>query len=256
MSSLLDQIQTGKQSRPRRIMVHGEHGIGKSTFAACAENPIFIATEDGLADLDCAQFPGVQASFASVMACLESLRTGEHNFHTVVIDSVDWLEKLIHADVCQQRGKKDIEDFGYAAGYKFAMTQWNQVIELLDALRNQRNMQIILIAHSTIEKFNNPETDPYDRYVPRLNKHASAYLQEWCDEVFCAVFKVVTKATDEGFNKKRTVGMGTGERVLRTTSRPAFSAKNRLNMPDSIPFIFSEYAKYRDGKVVAEAATA
>ena len=50
-------------------------------------------------------------------------------------------------------------------------------------------MNIILIAHSKVEKYNNPEGEDYDRYSPKLNKHASLYLQEWAAEVFFANFK-------------------------------------------------------------------
>jgi len=49
------------------------------------------------------------------------------------------------------------------------------------------------IAHARIERFENPETDAYDRYSPRLNKHASALIQEWCDEVLFATYKVHTR---------------------------------------------------------------
>jgi len=55
--SVLEQIRTGKQSSPPRILLYGTEGIGKSTFAAQAPNPIFIPTEDGLNEIDCASFP-------------------------------------------------------------------------------------------------------------------------------------------------------------------------------------------------------
>jgi hypothetical protein len=109
-------------------------------------------------------------------------------------------------------------------------------------------MQIILIAHARIEKFDNPETESYDRYVPRLNKHASALVQEWCDEVLFATYRVHTKHTDEGFNRKRTQGIGTGERIVRTTERPAHVAKNRLSLPDEFPLDYRLYAAFVRGE--------
>ena len=33
-------------------MLYGTHGIGKSTWGAMAPDPIFIQTEDGLAEVD------------------------------------------------------------------------------------------------------------------------------------------------------------------------------------------------------------
>lgn len=241
--TLLDQIQTGIASPPRRILLYGTAGVGKSTFAAMAPSPIFLQTEDGLDRIDCARFPLV-TSFEEVMAQLEALYTVEHDYQTVVIDSADWLERLIWAEVCTKRGVASIEDIGFAKGYTFALGHWRDVLDGLAALRNQRGMGVILIAHARIEKFDNPETDAYDRYVPRLHKTASAMVTEWCDEVLFASYRVHTKTTDEGFNKKRAQGIGTGERILRTTERPAHIAKNRLDLPDELPLDYAAFAAH------------
>ena len=45
-------------------------------------------------------------------------------------------------------------------------------------------------------------------------------VQEWCDEVLFATYKVYTKQTDEGFDRKRSQGIGTGERIIRTVGAP------------------------------------
>ena len=244
---LLQAIEKGKVKAPRRTLLYGVHGVGKSTFGSMADQPIFVITEDGVADIDCEHFPLALKS-ADVLSAMAALYTEKHDYHTVVIDSLDWLERLIWADVCVKRGVKSIEDIGYAKGYTFALTQWREVLEGLNALRNDRSMSVILIAHAQIEKFNNPETEPYDRYTPKLDKRASALVQEWCDEVLFASYKVNTKSTDEGFNRKRTLGLGTGERILRTTERPAHLAKNRLNLPNEIPFDHRVYAAFVRGE--------
>ena len=103
---------------------------------------------------------------------------------------------------------------------------------------------VVLIAHAKIERFENPETETYDRYVPRLHKLASQVVQEWCDEVLFATYKVYTKVTDEGFNRKKAKGCGTGERIIRTAERPAHVAKNRLNLPDELSLDWNSYAQY------------
>ncbi len=255
--TLLQQVQSGRQPRPRRVMLYGTHGIGKSTFGSMAETPIFIQTEDGLGEIDCDKLP-IATRYSDVLAALSALYTQEHDYRTVVIDSLDWLERLIFAEICAKRGVDSIEDIGFAKGYTFALTQWREILEGLDALRNERGVQVILIAHARIEKFDNPETESYDRYVPRLNKHASALVQEWCDEVLFATYRVHTKHTDEGFNRKRTQGIGTGERILRTAERPAHMAKNRLSLPDEIPLdyrIFGAFLRGENPLQEADAAT-
>ncbi len=244
---MLDQIHSGKQPAPRRLTLYGVHGVGKSTFGAMAEQPIFIPTEDGLADIECDKFPLAKA-YSDVLAALAELYTEDHSYKTIIVDSLDWLERLIWADVCQKRGVENIEDIGFAKGYVFALTQWREVLEGLDALRNERGMMVILIAHAKIERFDNPETDSYDRYSPRLHKLASALVQEWADEVLFATYRVHTKTTDQGFDRKRVQGIGTGERIIRTTERPAHVAKNRLNLPDEIPLDCRVYAAFARGE--------
>jgi hypothetical protein len=224
-------------------MLYGTHGIGKSTFAACAPKPVFIQTEDGLGEIECDKFP-LTTTFDQAVQALSELYSEKHSYRTVVIDSLDWLERLIWNEVCRKRNVESIEDIGYAKGYVFALTQWREFLEGLSALRSDKGMMIVLIAHARIERFANPETDSYDRYVPRLHRLASQVLQEWCDEVLFATFKVYTKQTDEGFDRKRTQGIGTGERIIRTVERPAHMAKNRLSLPEEMPLDWNVYAQH------------
>lgn len=247
----LAHIQKGRTAMPRRVMLYGVHGVGKSTFGAMAETPVFITTEEGTNDIDCDRFP-LATTFGDVLNSLSALYSEEHGYQTVVIDSLDWLERLIWAEVCAKRGVETIEDIGYAKGYVFALTHWREIFAGLDALRTDRGMQVILIAHAAIEKFANPETDTYDRYVPRLQKLASALVQEWCDEVLFATYRVHTKTQSEGFDRKRTQGIGTGERILRTTERPAHVAKNRLNLPDELPLDYRVFAGLVRGEPVGD----
>jgi hypothetical protein len=251
----LASILTGSTPGPRRILIYGTAGIGKSTFATCAPAPVVLQTEDGLGGIDCHKFP-VAHSIDEVMSALAALFDGDHAYRTVVIDSLDWLERLIWAKVCADRQVTTIEDIGYGKGYTFALPLWRDVIDGLAALRERRGMTVILIAHTRIERFENPETEPYDRYVPRLHKTASALITEWCDEVLFATYKVFTKATDEGFHQKRVQGLGTGERVLRTTERPAHVAKNRLALPDELPLAWSAFARHLTASAAIAAASA
>ena len=56
--------------------------------------------------------------------------------------------------------------------------------------------------------------------------------------------KVHTKQTEEGFDKTRTRGIGTGDRIIRTTERPAHMAKNRMSLPEEMPLDFRAYAEH------------
>jgi len=157
----------------------------------------------------------------------------------VVVDSLDWLERLIWAEVCRKRGVESIEDIGYAKGYIFALTQWREVLDGLDALRNDRNMAVVLLAHAKVEKFEDPESVAYDRYSPRLHKHAAALVTEWCDAVLFATRKFRTESEDAGFNRTRSIavalGADGGERVLKCVGGPSCIAKNRYRLPAELP---------------------
>lgn len=238
--SLMETIQTGKQPMPPRLLIYGTEGIGKSTLAAGAPKPIFIQTEDGLGEIECAKFP-LATSVDDVLAALDELNQAEHDFQTVVIDSCDWLERLIWDAICREYRVSSIEkaDGGYQRGYVHALTHWRKVVDALNALRIGKGMATILIAHAKVEKFDDPEAASYDRYTPRLHKHACALLNEWVDAVLFATRKFRTETEEQGFGKERTIAVGIGadggERVLRCVGSPACVAKNRYNLPAELP---------------------
>jgi hypothetical protein len=232
---LLTSIQTGRQVRPRRALVYGVQGVGKSSFAATSAKPIFIQTEDGLANIDCARFP-LARSTKDVLDAIAALYDEEHEYRTVVVDSLDWLERMIWDDVCAEFGAKYLEkaDGGYGKGYTYTLPRWRIFLDGLDALRDRRGMAVVLIAHARPEKFQTPENTAHDRFAPRLHKLASALVQEWCDEVFFATYSAISDParvkTDAG-----------PERMMRTSEGPTHVAKNRLGMPAELPLEWAAY---------------
>src|SRR5262249_42498167 len=156
---------------------------------------------------------------------------------------VDWLEPLIWERVCKDQGWGSIEDGGYGKGYVAALDFWHQYKEGVNALRDDRGMVIIQIAHTDIKRFDSPESEPYDRYVIKLHSKAAALLQEQSDIVLFANYRVSTVKSDVGFSKKVTRALGSGERLLHTAERPAFLAKNRYGLPDILPMSWGALAQ-------------
>jgi hypothetical protein len=236
----LQQIQRGKQTVPPRLMVYGSEGVGKSTLAAQTPAPIFVQTEDGLGQIDCHKFPLAQ-SFDDVLGALEALNTEQHDYQTAVVDSLDWAERLIWDAVCHDYGAKSIEkvDGGYGKGYVYALAYWRKFLDGLIALHTRRQMMILLVAHAKVERFEDPESAAYDRYSPRLNKHAAALITEWSDAVLFATRKFRVEADTGTFNRERhvahAIGRDGGERVLRTVGGPSCVAKNRFNLAAELP---------------------
>ena len=245
---MLEHIQTGRENKPPRIMLYGQEGVGKSTFGASAPAPIFIQTEDGLGEIDCCKFPLAQ-SVEDVIIELTALRDEKHNFRTVVIDSLDWLERLIFDEICKEFGVRSIEkaDGGYGKGYVDALVHWRKVLALLDDLRNKRGMMVILLAHAKVERFEDPENAAYDRYSPRLHKHAASLVSEWVDTVLFATKRMRVSKDGDSRTIAAPIGADGGERIIRTNGSPACIAKNRYGLPNEIPLSWDEFIQaYRN----------
>lgn len=226
--SKLDSI-TKNLSKPPRLVLYGVPGVGKTTLAANAPKPIFIPVEDGLCDLDVDAFPQPK-TFGDVEDCISALLNEDHDYKSVVLDCADALEPLVWDKVCLDGGKNAIGDFGYGKGYDMAASEWRNLLKGFDALR-EKGMIVIVLAHSTIVRFESPDSDGYDRWNLRMHKKASAIISDWADAVLFANHEtnVVSTSTD----RKR--GVSTGKRVMHTTERAAWSAKNRYSMPDTMP---------------------
>jgi hypothetical protein len=244
--TLLSRIQRGRTPMPPRLFLYGTEGIGKSTFASHAPKPVFVQTEDGLGEIECERFP-LASSFEDVQLALGELHSEEHDYETVVVDSLDWLERLVWDVVCKEHGAKSIEkvDGGYSKGYVHALVYWRRVVDLLNALRSDRGMVVLLIAHAKVEKFQDPESSAYDRYSPRLHKHVAALICEWCDAVLFATRRIRTQTEDAGFNRTRTIpnaiGAGGGERILRCVGGPSCIAKNRYGIVEELPLSWAAF---------------
>jgi hypothetical protein len=242
MALSLAQLTRANTPKPPRMLIHGVAGVGKTTLAAGANAPVFIQTEDGLGLLPVPHFP-LATSFEAVLEALVALYTEDHDFKTVVVDSVDWLEPLIWAKTCRDNGWNSIEDAGFGKGYIAALNLWRQYLDGLNGLRDDRGMTVIQIAHTDIKRFDSPEHDPYDRYVIKLHARAAALLQEHSDLVLFANYRISTVKADVGFNKKVNRALGSGERVLHTAERPAFLAKNRFGLPETLPLDWTAFAQ-------------
>lgn len=228
---------------PPRVLIYGPEGIGKTKFGAMADSPVFIQTEKGLTGQPgVAKFP-LAKTFQDVMASLTELATQDHDRRSVVIDSVDWLEPLIWAQVCKENNVTTIEKAGggFGKGYAMALDLWREYLTALDYLNEHKMMTIIQIAHAQVKRYDNPETESYDRFGIKLqdgkNVSAAGLLMEYADIVLFANYYVaVTKEAGNGFNKDRKRAVGSGERVLYSQERPAAKAKNRYGLPAEIPF--------------------
>jgi hypothetical protein len=234
---MLSQITKGKVKKPLLMCLYGTEGVGKTTFASKLDNVVFAGPESGSDQLDVARFP-TPLSWNSFLDQLQSL-LGKHEFKSLAVDSLDWCEKLIHTQLIEQYKVKTIEDVagGYGRYVAVVNGEWTKLIDLLRKLREERKMNIILIAHYMVKAFNDPMTNnPYDRYQMKLLDKSAALFREFVDILGFATFEVVTR----GEIGKKGKGIGEGFRVLYTEKRPAHDAKNRFSLPYAMPFSYEE----------------
>ena len=163
------------------------------------------------------------------MKQVNTLLNEEHDYKTLVFDTTDWAEKLIHQKVCQNHSVKSIEALGFGKGYTEASELYRALLHMFDDLGAKRKMNIILLSHVSIRTFNDPEREPYDRWELNLHKKVSAMIKEWVDFNLFANYEVTTRTSGQGF-KETTRGVSYGKRKLFHNSAASFDAKSRVDL--------------------------
>ena len=140
------------------------------------------------------------------------------------------------AKVCVDEKVDSIDNIAYGKGYKLAVLLWQKYIDYLNQLRNEKNMVIMQLAHTSIRTFYPPDGESYDRYEIALHKAASAKLQEHSDIVMFGNYDVNIVKNQGKMGKQEKRAVSSGERKLWTQEKPAWLAKNRYAMPEVIDF--------------------
>lgn len=232
----LGAVVSGRRSQPMRVLLYGVEGVGKSSFAAAAPSPIFLGAEDGTSELDVVRLPMAE-EWQDVLDGIHALQTEKHQYRTLVVDTLDWAEPLLWKFICKRDDQQSIEGYGYGKGYVAALDEWRFFLARLDGLRRV-GMHVVLLAHSWIKPFANPEGDNYDRYELKLNNKAAGVLKEWVDCVLFANYETFAKKND----KKQVKGTSSGARFIYTERRAAYDAKNRYGLPSQLPLSWDDFA--------------
>ncbi len=230
MAFNLQSITAGPRSQPPRIFLTGPHGVGKTTWACSAPSPVVIQTEDGLGMLETPAFP-LATTTAEVFEALNTLYNEDHGFKTVILDSADWLDSIIYKEIHATYDKKDTS---YGQDTILIAEQWRIILDWFNALRS-KGMTPVLLGHVEVKRYEQPDGDGYERYQPKLSKRASAVVQEWADCVFFANWKVFVKSEAVTAQKNVKKAVSSGERLIHTGEKPAFLAKNRYSLPETLP---------------------
>ncbi len=243
-------IVSKPEDKPSIITLSGDAGTGKTTLAATFPNPIFIRAEDGLqsipSDIRPDAFPVIR-SVDDLQNQMKMLKEQEHNYNTVVIDSITQLESMFIQQIVKRDPKKpkSINQAcgGYGAG-RVAVGQLHGKLRKMAQNLNNKGMFVVFIAHSTVTTVESPDKDPYTRYDLDLGKHSTPHYVNNVDMV--SYLKVDLNVISNG---DRSKAISTGERVAVCHSDPAQISKNRYGIDEALyvdrgvnPFI--EYIPY------------
>lgn len=254
MAISLSSLKSSASTNPPILLVYGVDGVGKTSLAAEFPDALYLPTAgertpDGIE----LPTPGLIETFNDLKDVFGELLTEDHEFKTVIVDSLDGLEPLMHAETCARIGAVSIDsnDKGsptsFGRGYVEADVEWN---EFMAACRDltARGIAVVLLAHPEIVRFDSPITDPYARYQVKLHKRAAALIREQSDIVAFMNYRVSLKTKEVAPKKEVTHAEGGKERQIHLAEAAGFVAKSRYQTPDYITYKkgqgYSELAKY------------
>lgn len=227
------QVTTGKKKTPQRIGLYGTGGIGKSSLAALAPNPIFIDLENGSHALDVTRISGI-SRYEDVRALLQDATLRQYG--TAIIDTGTKLQELavdfvLRSKSIDKSGNKaqSIEDYGFGKGVTYAYEAMNLVLSDLDKLA-EAGVHVVVVCHDIVNKAPNPSGEDFIRYEPNLmggsgkQNSVRERFKGWCDSLLYIGYDVAEHAKHD--NK----AVGSGTRTIYTSERPTHWAKCRFGV--------------------------
>lgn len=230
MKNILSRINKGVITRPQRVVIYGVESVGKTTLVSQALDPLILDTEEGSHHVNTARIN--IGSWAELESAVRELAMGGHDFRTVVLDSIDWAEKLAVEEMLVSDKRKSIEDYPYGKGYTILAERIARLLGALDKLI-AAGMHVCLVGHAKVSRHEPPDgLQAFDRYELRLSRQTAPIVKEWADALLFANFRTKIIEAESGKAK----GLGGKERVIYTQRSAAYDAKCRVpNIPDEIP---------------------
>lgn len=228
-------VTSTRQAKALKVVVYGPEGIGKTTFANNFPQPVYIDTEGSTNFIDGQKLPD-PTSWTMLLEELEYLKSTPGVARTIVIDTMDWAEALAKQHLMAKNNWDAIDASSYGTRYVALADEIGKLLNKLSELV-ELNYNVVLLAHSETKKHELPdELGAFDRYVLKLERRDASLVKEWADMILFANFKT-TVITDSKTNSKKATG---GQRVMYTTHKPTWDAKNRLGLADELPFDYEQ----------------
>ncbi|MBN8605224.1 MAG: ATP-binding protein [Planctomycetes bacterium] len=215
--------ELGKQT----ILLYGSPKLGKSSFASKAPGSLFFECEPGLNHLEVFKVPAY--SWEAFLEACKLVAKGDHNFKTIVIDTIDNAFKMCSDYVCAKHGIEYEGDMGHGKGWALVKNEWHRVLTRLASLP----YGLIMISHA-IDKTIETRTGEYTKTTPSLPDRARNVVLGLVDIILFG----------DSIAKKDAAGNVTIERVVRTKPHPTYEAGDRTGrLPDLLPLDYEQFMK-------------
>lgn len=236
------EVQETLQIEPMKVLIYGVEGIGKTTFASKFPDPIFIDTEGSTGFINARKLPN-PTSWTMLLDELEDIKSDPRG-KTLIIDTLDWAERLAKKYLMDKNKWAAIDSTNYGSRYVALSDEIGKLLNKLTEIKDV-GINVVLTAHAETKKHELPdEMGQYDKYTLKLEKRDAGLAKEWADMILFFNYKT-TIISDSKSNSKKATG---GQRVMYTTHKPAWDAKNRLGLPDELPIDFETIRELFEAK--------
>ena len=225
--SFFNKAKTGKIRKPLFMILYTRPSVGKTDFGASFPRPHFFDFEESTYNLDVSRHR--PESWDELMDDLYEIfqRKQITEFQSLIFDTIDEMERLIHNAIADAKKKEFIEDIGFQKGFTLAVTYWAQFISACRAIRDKHNIHFCFLAHATESLKSDRDTGmDYHRYSMSMHKKAADYL-------FGQVEMVLFAKKEIKFTKKddRVIAKDSEKRIIYTQLGAIWDAKNRIGLP-------------------------
>lgn len=209
------------------VLVYGPTKIGKTTMCSQAEGALFLATEPGLNALEAYQVP--ITCWEDFLAACAEVAGGNHQFKTVIVDTVDLAYKMCADYICRKFKVEHESDLSYGKGFALTSGEFQRVITKLAHLP----YGLYVVSHSHEIEIET-RTGKYNKTVPTLPEKARKIVLGLVDMVlYCDI------ETASGSDGKMAA-----RRVMRTKPSLYYEAGDRTGrLPEVIDLDYAKFAE-------------